>query len=481
MALARTIVYSVGATIVSVISSLVRNKIFAAYLSLNVFGVLALAQQSVSLIVTLFSFGFPLGVTTFVAALSGRTGEERTTAAARIVVLAMYSALVLAVVVAVAYLVDAPGLARIIVAQEAYVVPLTVLLFSAPLMLVQMTLVAIMEGQGMVRQIAVFKALPAVVLLPVIVALTSRYHLVGAAVGVLLSEATLVVLGIFLLRKALTWNRNAWDVRPIVSGVYKVAVLSFLIGALWFLADFVAKRYILMALGEAENGIVQSVGKITDLYPTIALAWLSLHLFPTISANAGDNKIVAATLQRTALVAVMLIVPITLVLFLLREEVLLLVYKREFTVGIQYFGAMLSVGVLKVFVWVIGIPLLPLGMKKKWFYSGIIMIGIYVAGVWLGMAAGVGIYALPAATLLGVVCQTTYVLFVYHRANIFFERVFWVQLTIYAAMTVIFSCAVLYPMSIVGAAALYLGTLHRFHLLSEFKTRFNDLKTKYAA
>jgi antigen flippase len=480
MALAKKIVLSVGATVVNVASGLLRNKIFAAFLSLNLFGVLSLGQQSVSLVVALFSFGVPLGVTTLVAGLVNASTDERKETISRVVVLIFSTALILTIVIVAALLIDAEFISRVIVANEAHVVPLTALLFSAPFMMIQMSLFAMMEGMGMVRGIVWFKIFPALVALPLLFVLTWQYHLAGAAVGLLVSEVLLAATGLVLLRKSIALNAAAFRIKPIISSVYKVAVLSFLIGAIWFLTDFVAKRYILTSLGEVENGIVQSVAKIADLYPSVALAWLSLHLFPTIGANLGDKRIVAGALQRTTLVAVMLIVPIIITLFIFRAEVLHLVYKKEFTIGVPYFGAMLSVGIFKVLVWVVGIALLPLGLKKHWFFSGVVMTAAYAGGVWFGITAGFGVYALPAATLTGLMLQIAYIFIVYSKSDVHFDGAFWLQVAIYCCMTTLLCVSVLYPILILFVLGLYVWMLYRFDLFAEFKTKFNELRTKYA-
>ncbi len=481
MKMIKKIAYNGAATTVSVASGLLRNKIFAAFLSLNLFGVLSLGQQSVSLVVTVFAFGLPLGITTLVSQLLSRSAEEQSAMVSRLAVLAAgLSGLLTALIIAMLALQPAI-LSVAITGSDAFSVPIAILLFSAPLMLLETCLFAMMEGMGKVREIVLFKTIPSLVALPILYLVTAQFHLAGAAAGLVISEGLLVVVGLVLLRKHFVFSMTVLHVRTAIESVYKVAFLSFGVGAIWFISDFLVKRYILIALGEVENGIVQSVAKIADLYPTIALAWLSMHLFPVISQRIDDKQAVANALQRTVLVAVVIVVPIIIILFTFRAEVLQIVYKKEFQVAVHYFGAMLTIGIVKVFSWVIGLALLPMGMKKQWFYSAVLMTVLYSAGVWFGMHIGLSIYSIPVSLGVSLSAQAGYVLVVYRKQGFTFDKSFTPQTICFAGASFLLVLSVVEPIVLLAVVALFTWIVYHYDLLREIKDKFYEFKSKFAA
>lgn len=481
MALAKKIVYNTIATGVSVVSGLLRNKILAAFLSLNLFGVLSLGQQSVNLVVTVFAFGLPLGITTYVSRLLSKSQEEQMQAVSRVVLLAIAISGTLALLLCGITVLRPDVFSFAVTGSDIYAVPIAVLLFAAPLMLLESCLFAIMEGMGKVNEILKFKVIPSFVTLPILYYITAEYHLIGAAAGILINEALLSGLALFLLRNDFMLSSDSWNLKTVVSSVYKVAILSFGVGALWFSLDFFVKRYVLTALGEVENGIVQSVAKVADLYPTIVLSWLSMHLFPVMSLNLDDKRAAANALQRTALVAVVLIVPIIIILFTFRGEVLQIVYKKEFTVAVDYFGAMLAIGIVKVFSWVIGLALLPLGLKKQWFYSAIVMTLLYAGGVWAFIYHGFAIYSIPMAYGVGLCVQTAYTLVVFRKNGFVFNQSFAGQVIVYGILSVLLVASVFQPVLLVAVSLTFAWFVFHYDILTEIRERFDDLRSKLSA
>jgi O-antigen/teichoic acid export membrane protein len=478
MRLAKKIVFSALGTTISVLSGLLRNKIMAVFLSLNLFGIISLGQQTVSLAFTVFALGLPLAITTLTARTLSKAREEQVLVVSRIVVLALLLAAAMLMLLLMISLLDAEFLSRFITGSGAHALPMTLLLSSAALLLLETCLYSIMEGMGQAKAIFMFKAIPALIGLPMLYVAVAAYGVLGAAIGILVTELLFAGTGLFLLRSYIVLHPGAFNVRPVIAEVYKVALLSFLVGTMWFVVDFVIKRHVLLALGEVENGIIQSVAKITDLYPTIALAWLSLHLFPTLSAYGADKRAAANAVQRTALVAVVLIIPIVVLLFALKREVLQIVYNREFTIAADYFGAMLSTGIIKVFSWTVGLALLPLGLRREWFISAILLTGFYGLGVWLMFSYQPSMYALPLATGVGLVVQSVYVLGVYRKNGYTFDSSFLGQVSLYLSISALLVASIFEPHVLIGIAVLFFYVLYRNNLITEVRERIDEVRKK---
>ena len=472
------IVYSVIAASISIAGGVLRNKIFAAFLSVNLFGILSIGQQSVSLLFTLFAFGLPLGITTYAAQLLNQSDEGRRQAVSRIVILSVMLASCFGALLAFPLLLDPQYVSHAVTNESEYATAVVIILLSSPLMLIEICLFSIMEGMGRLRDIVIFRMVPVAVVLPILYVLVSTQHLIGAAIGLVVHEVALIVTGFFLLRKMLVLRRDSLRIASVFNEVFRVAVLSFIVGSSWLAVDFLVKRSFLATFGEVSNGIIQSVAKIADMYPTIALSWLTVHLFPVIATSLDDRDGALRAVERTSLVAVSMIVPIILFLFTFRGFVLEVLYKREFVLAVGYFGAMLTTGIPKVYSWVVGTALLPLGLRRQWLTASLFLILLYATLVPLGVVMGFEIYAIPVGLGVGQVLQAVYVVARMQSKGYRFSRTFWIQTAVYALLAVIFVGALFQPTLLIVATLLYIMFIYKFNLLNEIRHKLIDLGKK---
>jgi PST family polysaccharide transporter len=479
--LAGTIAYSTVATGVSVAGGLLRNKIFATFLSLNLFGILATGQQSVALLGAVFAFGLPLGITTFAARLPTATRADRIVAVSRIVVLAMSAALAAALVLVAALAVDAALIARAITARGDLTLPVSILLLSTPFVVAESCLFALLEGMGRVRDIVRFRTVPVLIALPLYYALAASFGLTGVAAGILLNEALLTAYGLYLNRDLIALREETFRLGDVAGAILKVGAMSMAVGATWLLADFLVKRYLLATLGEASNAVIQSVARITDLYPTLALGWLTLHLFPLVAASTGDRAAVAAAVERTLMVAVALVVPVIVALFACRELVLEIAYTRDFAVAVAYFGVMLGTGIPKVVAWVLGIALLPMGWRRQWVYASGLYIVTYVGGVAGGLALALGMYAIPLGAGVAWAVQSAYTAVLFRRRGVPLSAALGWYGAGFAALTILVVAATWWLPLLGAAVLLYAGMMHRYGAFRELRDHWRALREPRAA
>jgi len=476
----KKIIYGIVTTGIRTLSGIVRNKIYAMVLSLNLFGILSIGVQSSGLLFTFIAFGVPLGVTSVVSGLVTRPDKEQKAMVSRIVVLVMGIAVGVFLLISVVLLVEPELISQLITASTAYAVPISWILLATPLMVIENCLYSIMEGMGKLREIVLFKMIPAIVIIPILYFLTVRYFLVGAAISVFAHEFLLCVMAILLLRKLIAFDRDAFHVSEIFRSIFKVAVLSFTIGTLRLATDFIAKRYVLGTMGEAENGIIQSVSKITDLYPLISLAWLSMHLFPAIGAQKENAPAVARTVERTAVVAVVMIIPVILVLFAFRAQVLELMFKKDFLPATEYLGAMLASGILRIYALVLGVGLLAAGFRREWFTASLITTVVYFVGIWIGFFFHLGIYSLPLAFGVGLALQAVYAWFAFRKQLGTFDPRFVEQTLIFTLFTVLLVLSIFWTWMLLIIALGYILFLFRYNLIQETRVRVYEFLQRAA-
>ena len=465
------------ATSVNILTGLLRNKIFAAFLTINVFGILSIGQQSAGVLYTFFAFGLPMGITTISAQIVTESSEDQKKTLSSLIMLSMMAATIVLILLASVIFIDPEYVSRLVTNRTDFALPIGILLFSVPLMIIQTCLHSIMVGQKMLKQIVIFKLLPSFVILPLLYVLTSSYHLLGASIAITANEGFQVIVGLVLLRNCFQPPKEAWILKPIFLRVFKIAVLSFIAGVTWLVSDFQVKRSILGKLGEIDNAIVQSVAKVTDMYPNVALAWLSMHVFPEISKRKDDPERSAALIERTTLIAMALIVPIIVIMFLAKSLILDIIYKREFRIAAGYFGAMLATGIPRAFSWVTGIALLSFGIEREWFYSIILFNVLYVAGSWIAFTNHCSIYFLPVVLGIGYTIESLYRLNIYKRHGIWLSGDFTRQSLLYCLMGLFFVLSIYWLPFLICVAIVYSIVNYRYHVFDNVIARiFNVFK-----
>lgn len=478
MRLAKKIFLSSFATSINILSGFLRNKIIAVYLSVSLFGILAISQQSVGLVFTVFAFGLPAGIAVFGAKLSTLPNTERQKAISKLLMLLFTLSLVLLILLLFVYTFYSEALTYAITGNKEYIFPIFIVLAAAPFMIIQNSLTSLMEGMGLVKQLSYFKIIPSLIIIPALFFAVVKYQLLGAAFGTLLTEVIFTVFALGVFYKYIVISKESFYFGEVVNEVLKVAAASAVVGAIWMLTDFILKRYLLEAFGKVDNGIVQSVSKIIDLYPTLVLAWLNLHLFPVLASSANDKKMVVTHLERTVLIAAALIIPIVISLFIFRALVLNILYQKDFIIAEDYFGSMLVSGIPKVITWVVGVALLPLGLKKEWFLTSLIYIIGYVILSFVGLKFGLGIQIIPFATVLALLIQFIAILFLLQKNNYRFTSNFLHQGLLYASITFFIFVAKFQIFFLILAGLLYFYLIYRQNLISELYFRVKNVIKK---
>ncbi len=115
------------------VAGFIRNKIFAIYLTLGLFGILSLMQQSASLLFTFFAFGLPLAYSTISAQNITAPIEKQRELISKMVALVISIAVIAGLLITVVYYLNPQKAAKIIVNSSDYERSVVIILFSGPL------------------------------------------------------------------------------------------------------------------------------------------------------------------------------------------------------------------------------------------------------------------------------------------------------------------------------------------------------------
>jgi O-antigen/teichoic acid export membrane protein len=205
-----------------------------------------------------------------------------------------------------------------------------------------------------------------------------------------------------------------------------------------------------------------------------------MHLFPAIGAQKENASVVARTVERTAVVAVVMIIPVILVLFAFRAQVLELMFKKDFLPATEYLGAMLASGILRIYALVLGVGLLAAGFRRDWFIASLITTVVYFVGIWIGFSFRLGIYALPLAFGVGLALQAVYAWFAFRKQLGKFDPRFAQQTLIFTLFTILLVISIFWTWMLIVIALGYLFFLFRYNLIQETRVRVYDFLQRAA-
>jgi len=393
--------------------------------------------------------------------------QEQTIRTTQIIVLTFAFAVGIAILLGCILLFTSSNISYLITGSYTYVTAITIMLLAIPFMIVELCLYSIMEGMGQIKKIVAFRIIPSILIIPIVYILTSQYGFIGASYGVFINEILLSIIAIFLLREFIVITKASFQLHYVYTNIVKVALLSLGVGVSWLITDFLIKRFALNQAGEITNGIIQSVAKVTDLYPNIVLAWLTMHLFPVLGGRRDDKEFISATVERTMTIALALIIPIVIFLFSFRPQILAVIYKKEFVQASFYFGTMLITGIPKVFSWVLGVSLLPIGMKRQWFYSSLMYAIIYGLLAFIGLNTELSLYAIPIAFGVSLCFQSSYLYYHFNKNKIKFSKQFTEQIIYYCCITLLLVISLFYNVVLILVILGYIAFCVRYKLFKE--------------
>jgi len=175
--------------------------------------------------------------------------------------------------------------------------------------------------------------------------------------------------------------------------------LAFMISGLVTVAGHLAARVIVQReLGPEALGQFQAAWAIGMTYLGFVLGAMATDFFPRLAAVINDREAAVRLVNEQTEVALLLCGPVLIAMLGLAPWVIRLLYTAEFGPAVEILRWQLLGDILKVMSWPLGFVLVAGGMGKTFVLTETIGIGVFVAGVALGLSR-VGVTATGMAFL----------------------------------------------------------------------------------
>lgn len=379
--LARVLLALLSSSVITVLASIIRYKAISVHLGAAGVGEYGLLLNFVALVAVLFSLGLPHSGVQRVAVT--RSHPQEGPAVQRAL---LYGSLTLALLAALTTLVTSPLFPS---HPGGLLIPLAV---AATMLSVSQ--VSLLNGLGLVRQIALVNSLSALggTLLTVAALWISPAWAIPVA---LLSTPFLGTVGAWwALRGQGNWREplplpDVWKTLPPMA---RLGVLIALALTIQSGGQYLARVYLQQQYGAVVVGQYQAAWSVTTAYLSVILSALSVEFFPRISrvVNENNRKAVQSSVYRQIILIFGLSLPVICLAILLSGPIIRLMYSDGFEFAASLAQQQFVGDVIKLPCWVLSYVLVAKSKGGVFFMSELLTTLSYLASlVWLDSVLGV--------------------------------------------------------------------------------------------
>lgn len=316
----------------------------------------------------------------------------------------------LSMLVVPAGLLAAPWLATHMLSQPNYAWILMLAVFLLPVAAIGNFLISIVNGLQQYRRFVMLGAISTFSSASLMVLLAWK----GAISGALLASAVQaslisIILVLLLLRQPwLRWH----NFFGAVNTKHRKQIGSYILMALTSaimtpLSQILLRSMIVEQFGWVTAGRWQAVWKISEAYPAVVTMALGTYFLPRLATLHSVPEI-KQEIRRTSAIVLPLIGLLALLVYLLRDWIILLLFTPAFLPAREYFPFQLMGDVVKITSWLWAYPMLSRG-AARWYIASEIWFSLQVVlFAWLLIPK----FGATGATLAYFLNVSTYLVFV---------------------------------------------------------------------
>lgn len=351
MSLLRTSALNGVAVSVRMLTGLVVNKLLALYVGPAGYAVVGQFQNMLSILTTFASAAVNTGVTKYTAEHAGddqRTHRLWSTAAALSVGASLSVSLLL--------LLFRDAVAMRIVGSRDFAGVIGVLAVCLPLISLNGLLMAVMQGRKEVRRYVAANIAGSLIAFVVSAALIRGAGLQGALAALVVNQGLLLLVTLAFVRHTEWFRRRHFMQRfdpSAARSLSKFVVMAVTTAVTLPVAQMLLRDQVVETLGAEAAGYWDAVNRLSGIYLTLITTSLSLYYLPRLSEIRGAEEI-RSEIWAGYRTLVPIFAAVSLLVYLLREQVVALLFTPAFAPMASMFAWQLTGDVVKVCSWLLG-------------------------------------------------------------------------------------------------------------------------------
>jgi PST family polysaccharide transporter len=380
MSILRAGVYSAAAAGARLVAGLLVVKLVALFAGPEGVGKMGQFMSVMSLLAVLAGGGIASGVTKYVAEY--RDSPERLQS---LVTSGLSFSLATSVVAGAVSVTFAEQLAVWLLGDASYRSLIWVLAVAQSMIALHNYLVAIINGFMDVRRVALIHVVGATVSVVITALLSWRYQLYGALLALVVGQGALVFVS-----AALAWRSGY--LRPeflrlsrdseMIGKLLRFSAMTLTSALLPPVVHIWVRNHLAERFSWEQVGYWQAVSKISEAYLLCITMAISMYYLPKLSSIQVATAF-RAELRSAYRIILPVVVAMAIVLYVLREWVLLLLFTPEFTSASHLFLPQLVGDVIKIAAFLQSYIMIAKALTRAFLFSEVLFSLTYVALVYL--------------------------------------------------------------------------------------------------
>lgn len=316
---------------------------------------------------------------------------------------AMQWMLLLSLLVLPTGLLAAPWLATRILGRPDYAWTLMLAVLLLPVAALGNFCISIVNGLQQYRRYVALVAVSTLLSATLMILLAWKGGISGALLAAALQAALIAIILLLLLlgQPWLRWRNFFGTVEPErrkqIGGYILMALTSAIVVPL---SHILLRTILVEQLGWEAAGHWQAVWKISEVYPTVVTMALGTYFLPRLSTLSGVAQI-RQEILRTSMAVLPLVTLLALLVYLLRDWIILLLFTPAFTPARDYFLFQLIGDVVKIASWLWAYPMLSRG-ATRWFVASEIWFSLQLVLLAWVLSPHLGVNGVTLAYLINV-------------------------------------------------------------------------------
>ncbi|TLS71841.1 O-antigen translocase [Aliarcobacter thereius] len=374
MTLIKTSVLTGISTIIKLISAFVINKVIAIYIGPTGLAAVGQLQSFISIITTFSNGAISSGIVKYTAEY--QTIEEKQKIFSSSIVISLICSLIISI-----FLFGfSDYLSELILKDSSYssifiIFAVTIFLFA-----LNMVLVSILNGQKEIKKYVLVNIAGSIFSLIFTSILIMQLNLMGALYALVVNQSVIFfVTLVFVLRSSwfkLKYFTKGLDKESLVK-LSKYSLMAITSALTVPVSHLIIREYIGENLGWDSAGYWQGVWYISSMYLMLVTTTLSVYYLPRLS-ETQENKELRAEIFSGYKIIMPIVIFGALMIFLLKEYVILIAFSKEFMPMMELFAWQLIGDVIKIASWLLAYLMLAKAMTKVFVYTEILFSILFV-------------------------------------------------------------------------------------------------------
>lgn len=405
MSLIKATIFSSYATLINVISKLVLNKLLAIYVGPAGYSIIGQFQNFIAMMSAIGTAGVSSGVTKLTAEFSNEKSKQIniwTTSFA----LGILMSIIAGVIIAFFY----NDISKKLFSNELYSLVVLVFALIMPLLAIYTLTISILTGLQLFKTSAHISI--AFSLLSMLTAGVGAVYFgisgVLYSIIVTYTTASLLTLFVFIRRESIKVNFTALHIDPqFVKLLLAFTLMSVITSIAGPLSSLYIRQNLIIQYGLHDTGMWDAMNRISAMIMLFIAAPLNMYLLPKLSGLKSRVDITSEIIGVYRL-GIPIIVPLLIAVYFLRDEIVLILFTKDFSPMESLFAAQLIGDFFKSVSMVISYYFLSKSLLKNFvamevfFQMLLVCLTVFMTIGSESIASAVVAYALTSATCSGL-------------------------------------------------------------------------------